>query len=62
MLCDSCKEKKPYKCFRKLKKFIMFYKTGDWVNCCIPCQRAWLGNFGRPALAEGEDPFLLRFD
>jgi hypothetical protein len=61
MICDSCEEKKPYKCFRKLKKFIMFYKVGKWSNCCIECQRKWLSTFGLPT-AQGEDKFTLRFD
>lgn len=62
MICDSCLTKKPYKCFRKLKKFILYYKAGEWKNVCIECERSWLKNFGRPAIKPGEDPFTLRFD
>lgn len=62
MICDSCKQRKAYKCFRKLKKFIMFYKTGDWVNCCIDCQRKWLSTYGLPTFTSGTDMFTLRFD
>jgi hypothetical protein len=62
MLCDSCKTKKAYKNFRKLKKFLMFYKTGDWNNCCLECQRKWLADFGLPVKKDGEDIFRLVFD
>jgi hypothetical protein len=60
MRCDKCGERKAYKYFRKLKRFLMFYREGIDKNWCGDCQKSFLGQMYVPPV--DRDPFLIVFD